>query len=74
MCLHAEYDGMRVEIQSAAYSEQPKNASITFVFIPETQVEVNQLAGLLVSENTTTAAFAQIQGRLTGSFVIAPTT
>ncbi len=63
---------MRVETQSAAYSEQPQNASITFLFIPETQVEINQLAGLLASKNTTTAAFAQIQGRLTGSFVIAP--
>jgi hypothetical protein len=63
---------MRVEIQSAAYSAEPQNASITFVFIPETQVEVNQLTGLLINKPTTTATFAQVQGRLTGSFVIAP--
>lgn len=63
---------MRVEIQSAAYSAEPQNASITFLFIPETQVEVNQLGMLLMNANTTTSKFAQIQGRLTGSFVIAP--
>ena len=63
---------MRVQVQSASYSETPKNAKVTFLFVPETQAEIDNLAMLLTKPNVTTSTFGDANGQLTASLVIAP--
>ena len=63
---------MRINVLSASYSATPKNIQVRLEFIPETEPEIFQLAPFLIGKTTTGTAFAQIQGQLTGTFIVSP--